>query len=129
MMIGVVVVLYNVAGKDSLTCRALRTIRDDDLQIVVYDNSTRDYQNRDYCRSLGWDYLGGEGNKGLSVAYNACISLLKENPRIRYVCLMDDDTEVKPEYFQLVKTLKPEEKEGVVVPLIKAEDKLISPLL
>ena len=70
--VAAVVVLYNSTCSDSSTCKALQQT---DLpgQVLIYDNSTRDMGNKAQCEALGWTYLGGDGNKGLSKAYNACI--------------------------------------------------------
>ena len=43
------VVIYNNKCEDSITCRALEKIKCENLEIIVADNSTEDYQNKAYC--------------------------------------------------------------------------------
>jgi glycosyltransferase involved in cell wall biosynthesis len=120
-----VVVLYNTACSDSPTCKALAQT-DLPVQVLIYDNSTRDMGNKAQCQDLGWTYLGGNGNMGLSKAYNACIDYLTGRNFDGFVCLFDDDTELTPAYFQ---ALAREEGTGkqLLVPLIYADDRLLSP--
>ncbi len=123
--IAAVVVLYNTACSDSPTCKALEQTSLP-VQVLIYDNSTRDMGNRAQCEALGWTYLGGTGNMGLSKAYNACIDYLTDRDFDGLVCLFDDDTELTPAYFQ---ALAREDGSGkqLFVPLIYADDRLLSP--
>ena len=47
------VVLYNKTCAGSATCWALATLQDD-VAVLIYDNSTRDYGNRAWCEGKGW---------------------------------------------------------------------------
>ena len=75
-MIHAIVVTYNVRCSDSKTCQSLAKQTSHDFDVVVYDNSVRDFGNQEFCDNHGWIFLGGAGNKGLSVAYNAAIDFL-----------------------------------------------------
>ena len=121
------VVLYNKTCAGSATCRALATLQDD-VAVLIYDNSTRDYGNRAWCAGKGWEYLGGEGNRGLSVAYNACIDRLKSRGEAGYLCLLGDDTALTGEYFAAQRKAAAERPEaGIFVPRIYSGGRLLSP--
>lgn len=120
-----VVVLYNTTCNESPTCRALQQAVLP-VQVLIYDNSTRDMGNRAQCEKLGWTYLGGTGNVGLSKAYNACIDYLTARDFDGFVCLFDDDTELTPAYFQALARESSSGKQ-LLVPLIYADGRLLSP--
>lgn len=126
MTFAAVVVVYNMFCGDSPTCQALEKLADPNVSVLIYDNSTSDYGNREACARLGWKFLGGTGNVGLSKAYNACVAYLQEQGFDGFVCLFDDDTAVTPAYFT---TLEQAVKTGgqIFVPLIYADGRLLSP--
>ena len=124
-----VVVVYNVHCTESQTCRALMKLADPHVHVVIYDNSTRPMNNRDFCRQQGWRYLGGQGNMGLSKAYNHSIRELKQSGAGGYVCLFDDDTLLEPEYFDMLRSASAKSSCRILVPLIYSGDTLISPCL
>ena len=126
MSFAAAVVIYNTACQDSPTCRALRNLSD--VTVLIYDNSTRDFGNREYCEKSGWVYLGGQGNLGLSKAYNACIDYLKANPVADMLCLFDDDTDLEPAYFEALQKAR-EQGGRIFVPTIFAGGALISPCI
>lgn len=126
MSFAAAVVIYNTACQDSPTCRALEKLSG--ITVLIYDNSTRDFGNREYCEKAGWVYLGGQGNLGLSKAYNACIGYLKDKPVADMLCLFDDDTDLEPAYFDALEKAKG--KGGrIFVPTIFAGGSLISPCI
>lgn len=120
------VVVYNKACDDSLTCAALKQMDLPEISVLVYDNSTRDYGNREYCQERNWTYLGGDGNKGLSIAYNEAIDHIQASGGTGWLCLFDDDTQISGEYFaELRKAIQPDSR--ILVPLIYSDGVLISP--
>lgn len=121
-----IVVIYNQTCAQSLTCQNLLTMEENAPQVIVFDNSTRDFGNRVFCREVGWVYLGGEGNLGLSKAYNACIDYLKAQDFGGFVCLFDDDTVVTAEYFRALQSAIAAGGQ-LFVPLIYAGGRLLSP--
>ena len=126
MSFAAAVVIYNTACQDSPTCRALEKLSD--ITVLIYDNSTRDFGNRAYCQKAGWVYLGGQGNLGLSKAYNACIDYLKENPVADMLCLFDDDTDLEPAYFEALEKARAQGGR-IFAPMIFAGGGLISPCI
>lgn len=129
MTFAAAVVVYNVACSDSPTCQALEALADQDISVLIYDNSTADYGNRTYCESRGWTYLGGNGNVGISKAYNACIDCLMQGRQAHMLCLFDDDTHIDPAYFTALEQACEGAQENIFVPLIYAAGSLMSPCL
>ena len=122
------VVVYNVKCEESATCRSLLACENDAVSVFVFDNSTSDFGNRDYCEKMGWHYLGGDGNKGLPRAYNACIFKIKEEMKEGFVCLFDDDTDFDADYFSaLSKSIESNPESDLFLPLIFCSGDLISP--
>ena len=129
MTFAAAVVVYNVFCGDSPTCQALKALTDLPVSVLIYDNSTANYGNRAYCEETGWAYLGGDGNMGISKAYNACIDHLLNNAPADMLCLFDDDTHIDPSYFTALEKACEGAKENIFVPLIYAAGNLISPCL
>lgn len=125
MTFAAAVVVYNVACADSPTCQALEDLPG--ITVLIFDNSTRDFGNREYCEEKGWVYLGGQGNVGISKAYNACVNYLIDGHKLDMMCLFDDDTHVDKAYFSALRNACDGAKERIFVPLIYAADMLISP--
>ena len=123
------VVIYNTACQDSATCQALAAISRQDLTVLIFDNSTTDYGVKQYCSRMGWTYLGGQGNLGISRAYNACVDYLMAQGRTGYLCLLDDDTRLDETYFQRLQEAAAHSGAWVLVPLIYSGDALLSPCL
>ncbi len=129
MTFAAAVVVYNTFCGDSPTCQALKKLNNLPISVLIYDNSTADYGNRAYCEESGWVYLGGNGNLGISKAYNACIDYLAMNASVDILCLFDDDTHIDPIYFSSLEQACQGANEKIFVPLIYAAGKLISPCL
>ena len=51
------VVTYNISCVDSQTCQGLSALDQENLHIIVFDNSVSDYGNQSYCQKKGWTYL------------------------------------------------------------------------
>ena len=122
-----VVVIYNVKCEDSPTCQALSQMQNIGLHVLIFDNSTINLQNREFCLQKGWAYLGGLGNVGLSKAYNASIEYLKQESQIKMVCLFDDDTHIDVDYFNQLCKIRMSKTSKIYVPLIYSNDRLLSP--
>ena len=129
MTFAAAVVVYNIACPDSPTCRALESLARQDVSVLIYDNSTADYGNRDYCREKGWAYLGGTGNVGISKAYNACIDYLKNGHETDMLCLFDDDTDLDVSYFDALEQARKHTDGRIFAPAIYAAGGLISPCI
>lgn len=129
MTFAAAIVVYNVFCGDSPTCQALNQLTEVPLSVLIYDNSTADYGNRAYCEEKGWVYLGGDGNVGISKAYNACIDHLCAHIPVDFLCLFDDDTHIDPSYFSSLMQACEGAREKIFVPLIFAAGSLMSPCM
>lgn len=123
----VVIVLYNKYCADSSTCMSLRATGAAAQRVVVFDNSTRDYGNAQYCLENGWSYLTEGANVGLSRAYNKCIDHIRRTTHEGYVCLFDDDTTVDAGYFLALRKAIIEKKRTIIAPTVYSGGRLLSP--
>ena len=127
-MIYAAVVVYNRFCGDSSTCQSLLAQTGDDLQIFVFDNSERDFGNEAFCRLRGWQYLGGSGNQGLSKAYNAVISLLMKTAQSGWICLLDDDTVLQPDFLgDMQGYIKANGDADILIPILTQDGIIRSP--
>jgi len=91
-----VVVVYNKSIEESVTCKAIDKLKKFNMEVVIVDNSERDFGNSGFCEKKRYTYISMDGNKGLSKAYNAAIDKVKAD----IIILFDDDTEVTKDYFE-----------------------------
>ena len=127
-MIHAIVVTYNVRCSDSKTCQSLAKQTSHDFDVVVYDNSVRDFGNQEFCDNHGWIFLGGAGNKGLSVAYNAAIDFLCQDGASGWICLLDDDTSLPENFMQRMSEYSAANySSDVLLPILWQSGKIISP--
>lgn len=124
-----VVVVYNKKCTDSITCRNLLQISDIPIRVLIYDNSTKDFDNRSYCDKMGWTYLGGEGNNGLSIAYNRCVDTAMAQGGNGWICLFDDDTQISVDYFRKLHQATETSNSAIFVPMIYSGKALLSPCI
>lgn len=127
-MIHAIIVTYNVRCSDSMTCQSLLKQNSNGFDVIVFDNSVSDYGNREFCNEHGWRFLGGNGNKGLSVAYNAAIDFLWEAGETGWICLLDDDTTL-PDCFihELSEYVAAKQSMDILLPILRQNGKIISP--
>lgn len=122
-----VVVLYNKKIQDSITISHLMRLQEENLHIIVLDNSTDDYvaKNRGYFPINLLTYHSMGGNVGLSKAYNYALSILKNKPEDDIAIWFDDDTPVEQEYFDCLKNKAMNKKYDVFAPVIYGQDGVI----
>lgn len=82
-----VVVLYNTFVNDSITINNLKKIHSHSVDIIVVDNSTKDFNNEKETKANNWTYLSMNGNAGLSKAYNRALDYLKDEDGI-FICIL-----------------------------------------
>ena len=127
-MIHAIVVTYNVCCSDSKTCQSLVKQTSDNFYVIVYDNSVREFGNRKFCDEHGWMFLGGAGNQGLSVAYNAAINSLLRLGELGWICLLDDDTSLPENFMQRMSECAIENHSSdILLPVLWQSGKIISP--
>lgn len=122
-----IIVVYNKNVNDSVTYQCLK--KQKGLQIVVCDNSTRDYENCAVVESEGYQYINMNGNAGLSKAYNKALDYIASvNPEMKgYVALFDDDTFIPEAYFIKLKEEIKEKRSDIFLPVVRDEIGILSP--
>ena len=122
-----IMVVYNKHVNDSLTYSCLK--KQENLQIVVCDNSTKDFQNRQIVEADGYRYVDMHGNAGLSKAYNKALDVIEEeNPEMKgYVLLFDDDTYIPDAYFAKLREAIVDKHSDIFLPIVKDEVGVLSP--
>lgn len=129
LTITAVIVLYNKYCGHSSTCFSMSQIKATNVNVIIYDNSTSDYNNKEFCLKHGWAYLGGKGNKGLSVAYNQCIDYVKAKKNTDIIILLDDDTSVDAKYFDVLLKEAQMYQADIYVPIMISNGNIISPFV
>lgn len=96
-----VIVVYNKLIQNSVSISNLLEIQIDNLNIIVLDNSSREYakQNSKLSENLKIQYHSMCGNAGISKAYNYALNILKDKNPDDIVIWFDDDTLVDKSYF------------------------------
>lgn len=123
--IAALTVVYNTCCAESETCRSLLAQSRPPRRVLIFDNSTQDMGNRDFCRSQGWEYLGEGENLGLSKAYNRAIEHCRD---MDWLCLLDDDTGLPADFFQTAEesmTALPDT--DIWVPILTQNGRILSP--
>lgn len=124
-----VVVVYRTQCAQSPACRSLLEQSGLPDGVLVVDNSETDLGNGAFCREHGWDYMGGQGNRGLSKAYNAAVDALRPKAGDgAYICLLDDDTTLPQDFFQEARAQIARRPEvDVWLPVLTQEGRVLSP--
>lgn len=121
------IVVYNKNVNDSATYQCLK--KQDDLNIIVCDNSTKDYNNKNNVEADGYQYIDMNGNAGLSKAYNRALDYIQHNnPSMQgVIMLFDDDTFIPDDYFyKMVQAIK-KGRADIYLPIVKDEIGILSP--
>ena len=126
------IVIYNKHCYDSATLKKLKLFSNI-LQIIIFDNSTSEFGNKDYCREHGYIYFGFHQNFGLSRAYNYVVDSVIDHPLADNGCLMllDDDTDITEEYIsKAIKRIRNKQNFDILLPIVQTgttEQIIISP--
>ena len=118
-----IVVVYNCSYKDSTIYKSLKNQHD--AEVIVCDNSIKDYGNCDFTAEIGCKYVNMQGNKGLPKAYNAAIDIIQDKNGV--VCLFDDDTTVPEDYFKKLDMHFINSDYDIILPVVFDENGLLSP--
>lgn len=117
-----IIVLYNCSCLESTS---YKNLKENGVRVIVCDNSTRDYGNKNIVESDGYIYINMNGNKGLSKAYNAALNQISDD--CQFICLFDDDTNISKEYFDKSLEYMNVEEADIFLPIVKTETKVLSP--
>lgn len=127
-MIYALIVIYNKKCEESISLINLEKYKNENIQIIVFDNSEKDFNNEEYCRKKKIVYYTLHRNIGLSKSYNYVIEKLKEGKKEGFIILLDDDTELNKQYInEIVSKTKKENKYQILLPIVKSNNNIISP--
>lgn len=116
-MIYAAIVVYNQKCSDSITLKCLQKWSTPEIiKVVVFDNSTSDFGNEQYCVDREYKYLTYHENKGLSFAYNRIIESLNATPD-DYLLILDDDTKLSEEFLREIVCC---EKADINLPVVRS---------
>ena len=117
-----IIVVYNKQIIDSITCDKIKHISNLDIEFIIVDNSEQNMGNEQVCAAYGYKYLGMNGNKGLSKAYNAAI----DHTNAEIIIFFDDDTEVNSDYFEkLNEAVLDNPDVDIFAPIVYGQDGII----
>ncbi|PLR83141.1 hypothetical protein CVD25_16590 [Bacillus canaveralius] len=135
MKMTIVVVVYNQKIEECKTFQTLKLNMFDkverliDVEFLLYDNSQQKQQfyANDY-KGISISYIHDPRNAGIAAAYNYAWSVAKERGN-EWLLLLDHDTEITNEYVDHIMNLQETESVvAAVVPKIKYDNKMISPV-
>lgn len=114
-----IIVVYNKELDESSVCLRIKKFAD----VIVIDNSTKKNKNELFCKDHDISYISMMGNKGLSRAYNAAIDEIVDTDAI---VIVDDDTDVPNEYFEVLSNdLQNHPDVDIFAPIIRGQDGVI----
>ena len=125
----ILVVIYNKECNNSDTIKSIiRTDIFSRFSVIVFDNSTIDTGNKEFCERHNIIYYGFNENWGLSRAYNYVIERLPEGTE--HLMIFDDDTSIPYKYFLNSFNYLHEGTADVYLPIVKESDtkRILSPL-
>lgn len=124
-MIYALIVVYNKSCRNSNSITDIRQYAPD-INLIVYDNSTKDFGNDKFCKENNIIYFTQNKNVGISKAYNFVINKFKFKKN-DYLIMLDDDTHLTLGYLNEAKELAYSHQYDVNLPIVKANKKIISP--
>ena len=125
-MIYALVVIYNKTCEESKTLQSIKGFHGK-YSIIIFDNSTRYYNNKEYAMRYNYLYFSFGKNLGLSKAYNYVINYIPKSIN-DYLLILDDDTELTDEYLtQVIQQTKLFPLNHIWIPIVKSNTAIISP--
>ena len=116
------IVIYNKEIRESISYQSIKN-SDKEIDILILDNSEIETGNKHFCNQFGIRYVSMEGNKGLSKAYNKAVDCSQESD---IIVLFDDDTEVPPEYFNILREEVEKNPDiDIFAPIVRGQDGVI----
>lgn len=129
MKILTLIIVYNKKISNSLTYNEIKNLQlnSSEINLVIFDNSTKDYKNEEFARLHNIQYISKNKNVGLSKAYNIVLDeLANKYNDDDLVVLLDDDTKLNKNYFcQLSQMAKAKKNTDIFAPVIKGQNGVI----
>ena len=124
-MVYALVVVYNKKCQDSPSL--VRLLQENkNINIIVYDNSSIDYGNKNFCKKHGIMYYTQNKNLGLSKANNFVVNKIKKNEK-NYLLILDDDTDLPNDYFDEIYKEIQNNTFDILLPIVMSNNQIISP--
>lgn len=124
-MLTALIVIYNKYCCDSISFKFIEKYKNK-IDIILFDNSTKNYNNKEYCKANSIKYYSLDKNVGLSKAYNYVLNKIKLKNN-HYLLVLDDDTILNEKYFDEIFNEVLECKNDVLLPIVKSNNQIISP--
>lgn len=126
-MIYAMIILYNKKIDDSITYSFFKKYKNN-IEILIFDNGKEEFveYNNEYCKNNKIHFYTLNKNVGISKAYNYVLDKIdiKED---NYIIVLDDDTILDDCYVKEAFNLIKQGKGDVLLPIITANNKIISP--
>lgn len=130
----IVIVLYKTNLEGSKTIETLKSIPDENINLMVFDNSPIKQYHLSYFRydKFNIHYFNDCSNPGLSRAYNLALSNAGDK-NYKWLLLLDQDTTITNEYIKEVMLLETDRISKNIVSIMPRvisllNDKLIAPV-
>lgn len=124
-MIYALIVIYNKSCKDSASIKDISRLAPN-INLIVFDNSTQDFENEKFCDEKGYTYFSKNKNIGISKAYNYVINHFQFCSG-DYLMMLDDDTHLNENYLIEAQKVIKSKNYDVCLPIVRANEKIISP--
>ncbi|CAH0419117.1 glycosyltransferase [Periweissella ghanensis] len=118
-----IIVFYNQLIENSI---AVTTLMKHESNILIIDNSNKQpilERNQEFCTYQNIGYHSMNGNKGLASAYNTAVSMIDTE----WLIMWDQDTKINDDFFEKINLKNISEKVDILIPQIRANEKIISP--
>lgn len=116
-----IMAVYNKCVSDSLSYQSV--LKHPEIQLIVCDNSTKEFHNKEIVEKDGYTYVSMHGNAGLSKAYNAALDSISKKEG--YVILMDDDTNFSDHYYACLQSSL--QDGDIYLPIVTCDSGMLSP--
>lgn len=123
----IVIVLYKIRLKDSLTFQTLLKNSNTQLSIYVYDNSPADYKEEIFYDDIEIEYINDHNNSGISKAYNLAAEYAHKKNK-KWLLLLDQDSYLASDFFSKINdSLFMYPDQSLFVPVLKHGNLILSP--
>ncbi|SEP62672.1 Glycosyltransferase, GT2 family [Streptococcus equinus] len=124
-MLNVLIVVYNKEVWNSVSFKFIDRYKDK-LNLIIFDNSTKNFGNKEYCVKQAITYYSVGKNIGLSKAYNYVLDRL-DLEKDNYLLILDDDTTLNSNYMEEIFSDIKNDSFDILLPKVNSNGQMISP--